>query len=63
MSISCFREKLEEMKKLKSKLEQARIDLEICQRTGDLARASELRYGVIPDLEGKLPKEEETYVQ
>jgi ATP-dependent Clp protease ATP-binding subunit ClpB len=44
---------------MKKELEQARIDLEICSRNGDLARASELRYGVIPKLESALPKEQD----
>ncbi|KAF9308948.1 chaperone ATPase hsp78 [Podila horticola] len=52
------REKLEKMKSAKAELEQARIDLEAAQRKGDFTRASELRYGVIPGLEAKLPKEE-----
>ncbi|KAG0303738.1 chaperone ATPase hsp78 [Dissophora globulifera] len=52
------REKLNNMKGLKAKLEQARIDLETAQRKGDFTRASELRYGVIPQLENQLPKEE-----
>ncbi|KAF9329895.1 chaperone ATPase hsp78 [Podila minutissima] len=52
------REKLEKMKSAKAELEQARIDLEAAQRKGDFTRASELRYGVIPSLEAKLPKEE-----
>jgi ATP-dependent Clp protease ATP-binding subunit ClpB len=33
------------------------MELEQVQRKGDLGRASELRYGVIPDLEKKLPTE------
>ncbi|KAF9426767.1 chaperone ATPase hsp78 [Podila epigama] len=52
------RAKLESMKSAKAELEQARIDLEAAQRKGDFTRASELRYGVIPTLEAKLPKEE-----
>ena len=52
--------KLSDIKDLKKKLEQARIDLEIASRNGDLGRASELRYGVIPDLEKKLPKEQDS---
>ncbi|KAF9969202.1 chaperone ATPase hsp78 [Actinomortierella ambigua] len=47
------------MKKAKADLEQAKIDLENAQRRGDFTRASELRYGIIPDLEAKLPKEEQ----
>ncbi|KAG9324752.1 hypothetical protein KVV02_005343 [Mortierella alpina] len=52
------REKLDKIKSTKAELEQARIDLEAAQRKGDFSRASELRYGVIPTLEAKLPKEE-----
>lgn len=56
--ISSAREKLDKIKSTKAELEQARIDLEAAQRKGDFTRASELRYGVIPTLEAKLPKEE-----
>jgi len=48
------KEKLNLEQKIKEQLEQARIDLEIAQRRGDLAKAGELAYGVIPDLEKKL---------
>jgi ATP-dependent Clp protease ATP-binding subunit ClpB len=48
------KEKLVENQKLKERLDQARSEEEVAQRRGDLARASELRYGVIPDLERKL---------
>jgi ATP-dependent Clp protease ATP-binding subunit ClpB len=46
--------KLLETQKLKEQLDQARNEEEIAQRRGDLARASELRYSVIPDLEKQL---------
>ncbi|MEX2470202.1 MAG: ATP-dependent chaperone ClpB [Pseudohongiellaceae bacterium] len=39
---------------IKSSLEQARNDMEAARRAGDLARMSELQYGVIPSLEKKL---------
>ncbi|KAF9112188.1 chaperone ATPase hsp78 [Mortierella sp. AM989] len=52
------REKLDKIKDTKAQLEQARIDLDAAQRRGDFTRASELRYGVIPELESKLPREE-----
>ncbi|MCJ8190923.1 ATP-dependent chaperone ClpB [Sphingomicrobium aestuariivivum] len=39
---------------LKAELDQARIELEQAQRGGDLARAGELQYGRIPELEKKL---------
>lgn len=58
MTLTTTREKLDKIKSTKAELEQARIDLEAAQRKGDFTRASELRYGVIPTLEGKLPKEE-----
>ena len=48
------KETLAESQKLKEKLDQAKSDVEVAQRRGDLARASELLYGVIPDLERKL---------
>jgi ATP-dependent Clp protease ATP-binding subunit ClpA len=39
---------------VQSQLEQAKIELEKAQRTGDLSKASELQYGKIPELEKKL---------
>ncbi|MGB1540042.1 MAG: AAA family ATPase, partial [Rickettsiales bacterium] len=45
--------------KLKEELEAARVELEAAQRKGDLAKAGELAYGVIPELEKKLKKAEE----
>jgi ATP-dependent Clp protease ATP-binding subunit ClpB len=46
--------KLGDAQKMKEQLDSARIELEQAQRRGDLARAGELRYGVILDLERKL---------
>jgi ATP-dependent Clp protease ATP-binding subunit ClpB len=48
------KEKIEAVKRLKEQLDQARNDLEIAQRRGDLQRAGELLYSVIPELERKL---------
>jgi len=45
------KERLLGAQKLKEKLDQARNDVEVAQRRGDLGRASELLYGVIPQLE------------
>ncbi|MBT5485052.1 MAG: ATP-dependent chaperone ClpB [Gammaproteobacteria bacterium] len=45
--------------KIKSDLEQARIDLEAARRASDLTRMSELQYGVIPELEKNLVQEAE----
>ncbi|MDP9344915.1 MAG: ATP-dependent chaperone ClpB [Actinomycetota bacterium] len=39
---------------VKSELEEARSELERAQREADLARAAELQYGTIPDLEARL---------
>ena len=39
---------------VKSSLEKARNDMEYARRAGDLARISEIQYGVIPGLEKKL---------
>src|SRR5215831_8489503 len=44
--------------KIKEKIEQARIELEQAQRKGDLQRAGELLYGVIPELNKKLEQAE-----
>ncbi len=39
---------------IKEELEQARLELEKAQRSGDLTRMSELQYGAIPELERRL---------
>ncbi len=46
--------KLEGSTKVKEQLDHARVELEQAQRAGDWARAGELTYGVIPQLEGRL---------
>jgi ATP-dependent Clp protease ATP-binding subunit ClpB len=48
------KEKLAGASKLKEELEAARRDLEIAQRKGDFAKAGELTYGRIPELEKML---------
>jgi ATP-dependent Clp protease ATP-binding subunit ClpB len=48
------RDKLEGTREVKERLDRARADLDIAKREGDLAKAGELSYGVIPDLERKL---------
>jgi ATP-dependent Clp protease ATP-binding subunit ClpB len=48
------RDKLEEVKRLQAQLDQSRNELEIAQRRGDLQRAGELLYSVIPQLERRL---------
>jgi ATP-dependent Clp protease ATP-binding subunit ClpB len=51
--------KLGSAQKLKVELDQRRTELEQAQRRGDLTRAGELAYGVIPGLEKKLKKIED----
>ncbi len=53
------KEKLNEAQNLKEELDAARHELEQAQRSGDLARAGELSYGRIPELERKLADSEE----
>ncbi|NQV59821.1 MAG: ATP-dependent chaperone ClpB [Alphaproteobacteria bacterium] len=48
------KDKLGEAQELKEQLEHARQEAETAQRQGDLARASELTYGVIPDLSKRI---------
>jgi ATP-dependent Clp protease ATP-binding subunit ClpB len=43
---------------LKEELEQAKVDLESAHRNNDLAKMSELQYGVIPELEEKITQAE-----
>jgi ATP-dependent Clp protease ATP-binding subunit ClpB len=43
---------------LKEQLEQARLELEAAVRTGDFAKASELQYGRIPEIEKRLTQQE-----
>jgi len=53
------RDKLEGTREVKEQLDRARADLDIAKREGNLAKAGELSYGVIPDLERKLGEAEE----
>ncbi|MBO1327682.1 ATP-dependent chaperone ClpB [Acetobacter suratthaniensis] len=46
--------------KLQEQLDQARSDVEVAQRRGDLGRASELMYGVIPNLESQIAQTRKT---
>jgi ATP-dependent Clp protease ATP-binding subunit ClpB len=57
------RAEIESVKKIQEDLDKAKFELEQAQREGNFGRASELRFGVIPDLEQKLPKEGETKEQ
>ncbi|MDF1856005.1 ATP-dependent chaperone ClpB [Pseudooceanicola sp.] len=48
------RDKLASARDIKEQLDRARADLEIAKRHGDLGKAGELSYGVIPQLEKQL---------
>ena len=52
------RDKLEAARDLKEKLDRARAELETAKREGDFAKAGELQYGRIPDLEKRLAEAE-----
>ena len=53
------RDKLAGARDLKEQLDHARAKLEIAKREGDLAKAGELSYGVIPGLEKQLAEAEQ----
>ncbi|KAI8816431.1 P-loop containing nucleoside triphosphate hydrolase protein [Fimicolochytrium jonesii] len=53
------RARINEIKTIKQRLEQARVDFEKAQRDGDLTRASQLLYQEIPALERQIPQDTE----
>ncbi len=48
------KEPIEEMKTANAELEEARLEVEQAERETDLQRAAELKFGLIPELEGKV---------
>ncbi|KAK0631821.1 P-loop containing nucleoside triphosphate hydrolase protein [Immersiella caudata] len=50
---------IDSIKNIQTELDKARVELEQAQRVGNFGKASELRFGVIPNLEKQLPKEDE----
>ena len=50
--------KITNVQKVKEQLEQAKAELEIAKRQGNLAKAGQLTYGTIPDLTKKLEESE-----
>ena len=50
--------KVQGSQNLKEELEKAKNNLEISQRNSDLAKMSELQYGIIPELENKISQDE-----
>jgi ATP-dependent Clp protease ATP-binding subunit ClpB len=51
---------IERIQRIKEELEHVRLDAERAERDGDLARAAELRYGRLPELERSLKSAEES---
>ena len=51
--------KINEAKLIREKLDQARLELDLAQRTGDFNRAGELRYSILPNLEKTMQESEE----
>src|SRR5215204_2796498 len=51
---------IERIQRIKEELESARLEAERAERDGDLARAAELRYGRLPELERSLTSAEES---
>ncbi|KAI0760844.1 P-loop containing nucleoside triphosphate hydrolase protein [Irpex lacteus] len=54
------RTRLQQIKDLKERLEEAKYELEVAQRQGQYEKASRLRFSTIPELEKQLPKENES---
>ncbi|MBS0125731.1 ATP-dependent chaperone ClpB [Thetidibacter halocola] len=57
------RDRLASTQQINEQLDRARADLEIAKREGNLARAGELSYGIIPQLERQLTEAEGTEEQ
>jgi ATP-dependent Clp protease ATP-binding subunit ClpB len=53
------KEEIERMRAAKNELEQLRLQLDQARNAGDLAKAAELQYGKIPELEHKLGSEQQ----
>ena len=52
------KDEIEKMRTAKEQLEQARLELEQARQAGDLAKAAEIQYGKIPDIEKLLETEQ-----
>jgi ATP-dependent Clp protease ATP-binding subunit ClpB len=57
------KEAIERMRTAKAELEQLKLQLDQVRNAGDLARASEIQYGQIPELERRLAGEQEKLAQ
>ena len=49
---------LDETRKIQARVEELKLELEQAQRRGDLARASEIQYGLLPEQQQKLSEAE-----
>jgi ATP-dependent Clp protease ATP-binding subunit ClpB len=57
------KEAIQNVRKLREELERARLDIEQAQRSGEYAKASELQYGKVPELERKIQEQEAKLAQ
>ncbi|MFT9331046.1 MAG: AAA family ATPase, partial [Acetobacter persici] len=51
------KDRVNAVQKLQEQLDQAKSEVEVAQRKGDLGKASELMYGVIPNLQAQIEEE------
>ena len=54
---------VQRVREVREKIEQTKLDIEQAQRRGDLNKAAELKYGVLPELEKQLKTQEEQSAQ
>jgi len=54
---------IQKIRSVKEQIEKTRTEVELSTRRGDLARASELQYGTLPNLDKQLAAENETLAQ
>jgi len=57
------KEEIEKMREHKEQLEQAKLELEQARQAGDLAKAAEIQYGRIPDIEKQLEAKQQRLAQ
>lgn len=57
------RDKIQKIRKMKSDIENTKLEAERYEREGNLAKVAELRYGVINDLQKQLDKETKELVE
>jgi len=54
---------IQKIRSVKEQIEKARTEIELATRKGDLAKASELQYGALPDFERQLASQNEKLAQ